>query len=73
MHCERLPHLNKFRDFVQRAVETSEKTKWEYLNAVQLRAAMKRLALKCAELQTQVRKDLYSFCASFKSDLVILL
>lgn len=52
--CEHLPESPKFLEFVQRATESSEYTNWEYLNAVQLRAAMKRLMLRCTELQTQV-------------------
>ena len=49
-----MPSTNAFRDFVDWATNISEFTNSEYLNAKQLRAAMRRLSNKCRELRTKV-------------------
>jgi hypothetical protein len=51
--CAALPSSGKFQDFVNQATHISNFTNWEYLNAKQLQAAMRRLSNKCRELQTK--------------------
>ncbi|KAJ6579361.1 hypothetical protein B0H10DRAFT_2198716 [Mycena sp. CBHHK59/15] len=52
--CQTVPTSDKFRKFVERALEVPQYTPWEYLNARQLQALMAKMAAKCKRLRTQL-------------------
>ncbi|KAJ7752335.1 hypothetical protein B0H16DRAFT_1459931 [Mycena metata] len=52
--CQVLPSSSKFRQFVDRAVESVPHTPWQYLSAEQQLKLMKQMAKTCNDLRTQV-------------------
>ena len=58
--CIALPSSAQFQDFVDKATNISDFAHWEYLNARQLKAALRQLSTKCRELQTKVLTILYT-------------